>query len=85
MRIELRMLIMIMTAGQDSTLELRCTTYTHSRPMLQVANHLQRKKGIPILYITYCTNNKYFELKTRGAAAPTQNTCSLRSLLCHSQ
>ena len=29
--------------------------------------------------------NKYFELKTRGAAAPTRNTCSLRSLLCHSQ
>ena len=30
-------------------------------------------------------SNKYFELKTRGAAAPTRNTCSLRSLLCHSQ
>ena len=29
--------------------------------------------------------NKYFELKTRGAAAPTRNTCSLRSQLCHSQ
>ena len=27
--------------------------------------------------------NKYFELKTRGAAAQTRNTCSLQSLLCY--
>ena len=27
----------------------------------------------------------YFELKTCGAAAPTRNTCSLRSQFCHSQ
>ena len=27
--------------------------------------------------------NKYFELKTSGAAVPIQNTCSLWSLLCY--
>ena len=42
---------------------------------------------VPITWVCYCRalSNKYFELKTRGAAAPTRNTCSLRSLLCHSQ
>ena len=34
---------------------------------------------------THTHTNKYFELKTRGAAAPTRNTCSLRSQLHHSQ
>ena len=35
--------------------------------------------------LNHDSKNKYFELKTRGAAAPTRNTCSLRLLLCHSQ
>ena len=36
---------MIMTAGQHSTLELHCTTYTHSRPKLQVINNPQKEEG----------------------------------------
>ena len=36
-------------------------------------------------YIIQVNGNKYFELKTRGAATPTRNTCSLWSQLCHSQ
>ena len=31
----------------------------------------------------YFELNKYFEVKTRGAAAPTRNSCSLCSLLCY--
>ena len=77
MRIKLRMLIMIMTAGQDSTLELRCTTHTHSHPILQVTNHLQRKKGIPILYITYCTNKKWELCKMATITVRTDNHTSV--------
>ena len=45
--------------------------------MVKMFNLVWREGVVPVDW------NKYFELNTRGAAAPTRNTCSLRPLLAH--